>query len=500
MCRCTDSGVISELSLVFSIFRPWSKGMRVYFMGICGTAMGNAALLLREQGHEVFGADTGVYPPMSDVLRNADITVLEGFDAERLENLRVDRIVIGNAMSRGNVEVEWALDQSDIPFVSLPQLFHETVLPDRKSIVITGTHGKTTTSTLTAFLLEKSGENPGWLIGGVPYDLPGGAHLGEGKPFVVEGDEYDSAFFDKRSKFIHYRPQIAVLNNLEFDHADIFRDLIDVQRTFRHFLKIIPASGYALVNGDDTNVVELLPAPWTQVIRVGTGADNDLVLSEFVDSERGSCFKLIWRGYYWTTVSWQLHGLFNARNAAMAALAAAFACGFEDPCGFCLDTLKDFRGVKRRQDLLFVSPKLTILEDFAHHPTAVKGALEALRAAFPSHHICACFEPRSNTAASSLFQRAFTDALSLADSIYIGAVHRADRMEASERLDTEKIACELTSISGKTASAFDTNDALLASLFLKMNEHGVGPHLIVFFSNGSFDQIPQKLVAAQSSS
>ena len=219
--------------------------------------MGNAALLVREQGHEVCGADTGVYPPMSDVLAEAGIEVFDGYDAERLAALRPDRVVVGNAMSRGNVEVEWLLNQSEVAFISLPQLFHDTVLLGRKPVVITGTHGKTTTSTLAAYLLAASGAKPGWLIGGVPNDLPGGAQLGEGEPFVIEGDEYDTAFFDKRSKFIHYRPQIAVLNNLEFDHADIFRDLEDVQRTFRHFLRIIPSSGYAIVNGDDVNIAAL---------------------------------------------------------------------------------------------------------------------------------------------------------------------------------------------------------------------------------------------------
>ena len=232
--------------------------MRIYFMGICGTAMGNAALLVKEQGHEVLGCDAAVYPPMSDVLADAGIEVLDGFDAARLAGLEPDQVVVGNAMSRGNPEVEWLLDQSEITFISLPELFHDTVLPKRCPVVITGTHGKTTTSTITAYLLERSGAKPGWLIGGVPHDLPGGAKLGEGKAFVIEGDEYDSAFFDKRSKFIHYRPQIAILNNLEFDHADIFRDLEDVQRSFRHFLRVIPASGYALVNGDDPNILSLI--------------------------------------------------------------------------------------------------------------------------------------------------------------------------------------------------------------------------------------------------
>jgi UDP-N-acetylmuramate: L-alanyl-gamma-D-glutamyl-meso-diaminopimelate ligase len=460
--------------------------MRIYFMGICGTAMGNAALLLKEQGHEVIGCDSGVYPPMSDVLAEAGIGVMEGFDADRLASLKPDQVVVGNAMSRGNVEVEWLLNQSHVAYVSLPQLFHETVLPGRYPIVIAGTHGKTTTSSLTAFLLERNGQQPGWLIGGVPNDLPGGAKLGEGRPFVIEGDEYDSAFFDKRSKFIHYRPQVAVINNLEFDHADIFRDLEDVQRTFQHFLRIVPGSGYALVSGDDVNVAALLPADWTQVIRVGTGQGNDLRIENFSDGPEGAEFDLVWKGTLWARVRWSLHGLFNARNAAMAAMAAALANGAEDPTGFDLSPLTEFTGVRRRQDVLSTEDGWTVLEDFAHHPTAVAGAIEALRAAYPDLCMTVCFEPRSNTAASSRFQKEFTTALAGADRVYLGAVHRADRMRPDERLNTAAMASELA-----RARAFDSNESLLDQLQEDIaNEEG---GLIVFFTNGSFDGLPKRL-------
>lgn len=461
--------------------------MRIYFMGICGTAMGNAALLVKEQGHEVLGCDAGIYPPMSDVLADAGIEVLEGFDADRLAALKPDQVVVGNAMSRGNPEVEWLLDQSEVAYISLPELFHDTVLPQRCPVVITGTHGKTTTSTLTAYLLERSGAKPGWLIGGVPNDLPGGAWLGEGKPFVIEGDEYDSAFFDKRSKFIHYRPQVAVLNNLEFDHADIFRNLEDVQRTFRHFLRIIPASGYALVNGDDANITALLPASWTQVISVGVGGGNDLVIGNFQDAPEGAQFDLVWKGELWSQVSWPMHGLFNARNAAMASLAAALASGCADPRKFDLAALAEFKGVRRRQDVLHSDERWTVLEDFAHHPTAVAGAIEALRAAYPDQRMTVCFEPRSNTATSSRFQAEFQVALANADRVYFGAVHRAERMRPEERLDTVAMAKALPD-----AAAFDQNAALLGELRANISVEAGG--LIVFFTNGSFDGLPKALV------
>ena len=451
--------------------------------------MGNAALLVREQGHEVCGADTGVYPPMSDVLADAGIEVFDGYDAQRLAEIKPDRVVVGNAMSRGNVEVEWLLNQSAVTFISLPQLFHDTVLLGRRPVVIAGTHGKTTTSTLTAFLLEEAGVAPGWLIGGVPRDLLGGAALGKGEPFVIEGDEYDTAFFDKRSKFIHYRPQVAVLNNLEFDHADIFRDLEDVQRTFRHLLRIIPSQGCAIVNGDDLNIAALLPAPWTQIIRVGTGVDNDLVISNFVDGAEGACFDLIWKGALWTRVSWSMHGLFNARNAAMAALSAAKSCGYESPLEFDLKALARFRGVRRRQDVLHQCQDWTVLEDFAHHPTAITGALEGLRAAYPGRELCVSFEPRSNTACSSLFQQAFTLALTAADRVYLGAVHRAEKMEAHLRLDTERMVSELSEV-GRVAMAFETNEQLFEQI--KADCTAVRKCVFVFFTNGSFDGVPHR--------
>jgi UDP-N-acetylmuramate: L-alanyl-gamma-D-glutamyl-meso-diaminopimelate ligase len=462
--------------------------MRIYFMGICGTAMGNAALLVKEQGHQVFGCDAGVYPPMCDVLADAGIEVLEGFDAARLAALKPDTVVVGNAMSRGNPEVEWLLDQSEVGYISLPELFHNTVLPQRKPVVITGTHGKTTTSTLTAFLLERAGVQPGWLIGGVPNDLPGGAKLGQGAPFVIEGDEYDSAFFDKRSKFIHYRPQVAVLNNLEFDHADIFRDLEDVQRTFRHFLRIIPSSGYALINGDDANIAALLPAPWTQVLRVGLGVENDLVIRNFQDAPAGAQFELVWQGQLWAQVQWPMHGIFNARNAAMAALAAAFASGYQDPCQFDLAALAEFRGVRRRQDVLHAGDNWVVLEDFAHHPTAVAGAIEALRAAYPERLMTVCFEPRSNTAASSRFQTEFQAALSGADRVYLGAVHRAERMQPADRLNTAAMAEALP-----VAKAFSSNEALFEQLSADLAAEASG--LVIFFTNGSFDALPRRIAA-----
>lgn len=452
--------------------------------------MGNAALLLKAQGHEVLGADSGIYPPMSDVLQEAGIEILEGYDAERLKMLSPDEVVIGNAMSRGNPEVEWLLNQSEISYISLPQLFHQTILAQRSPLVVTGTHGKTTTSTIAAYLLASAGAKPGWLIGGVPRNLPGGAHLGEGPAFVIEGDEYDSAFFDKRSKFIHYRPRVAIINNLEFDHADIFRDLEDVIRTFRHFTRIIPSGGSLLINGDDANIRRLLPIDWTQLYSVGVGPENDLVITNFQDDRNGARFDLIWQGTSWTTVQWPLHGLFNARNAAMAALAAAFSIGLSSPIELDLSCLSAFQGVRRRQDVLHSSAHWTVLEDFAHHPTAVAGAIEAIRAAYPGQTLRVCFEPRSNTARTALFYEGFKCALATADEVYLGAVHRADRMSLEERLDTQTMASEIVERGG-IAQAFESNAQLERFLQTRIDKEGSGVWL--FFTNGSFDGVPHSL-------
>lgn len=463
--------------------------MRLYFLGICGTAMGNAALLMRSMGHTVLGADSTIYPPMSEVLDRAGIEILEGFDAVRLQTLAVDLVVVGNAASRGNPEVEYLLNAASPRCTSLPQLLHDHVLAGRRSVVVAGTHGKTTTATLAAFLLEAVGADPGWLIGGIPLDLPAGAALGAGAPFVIEGDEYDSAFFDKRSKFIHYRPSVAVINNLEFDHADIFRDLEDVVRSFGHLTRIIPSNGRLIINGDDANIARLLPVPWTEVIRVGLKPENDLQIRDFGEGPTGSWFELFWRGRRWQRVEWKLHGLFNARNAAHAALAAAFANGYESPEAFSLAALAHFRGVRRRQDILYTDNDRIVMEDFAHHPTAIAAVLDSLRGAYPRCRLFACFEPRSNTARSPVFQDAFAAALRRADRIFIGAVHRRSQLEPGSCLDTWAMASQIDCDRCK-AVAFASNQALGDAVEAALGEEAA---VTVFFTNGSFDGIPWRV-------
>jgi UDP-N-acetylmuramate: L-alanyl-gamma-D-glutamyl-meso-diaminopimelate ligase len=473
--------------------------MRIYFMGICGTAMGNAALLARASGHEVSGGDTDIYPPMSTVLAEAGVAIEPGYDAARLERLKPDLVVVGNAQSRGNPEIEWLLETRAFPFTSLPAMLHDLVLRHRRNIVIAGTHGKTTTTSLAAFLLRENGRDPGFLIGGVPQDPPVGTHLGApGDPFVIEGDEYDSAFFDKRSKFIHYAPRIAVLNNLEFDHADIFRDLADVQRTFSHLVRLVPHGGHVVLNGDDAALAALGPMPWTQVVRVGLGAGNDVRITAFAETAAGAEFSLAWRGAPWGRVRWAVPGLYNARNAAMAATAAGLALDPANPTVLALDALAQFRGVRRRQETIAAHPALTIIEDFGHHPTALAETLRSFRNRFPSAILTAVFEPRSNTARVKALQDEFRDALGLADEIYLGPVNRPEKLAEAARFDPAKVVADLAG-RGRKARAFPDNGALAASLAADTLPAGPSARIVVFFSNGSFDGIIPRYAAAAKS-
>lgn len=456
-------------------------------MGICGTAMGNAALLMRALGHEVMGSDTGIYPPMSDHLRQAGITILEGWNAERLAKLKPDLVVVGNVASRGHPEVEWLLESSQ-KYVSLPELLRTNLLNERRNLVIAGTHGKTTTSCLAAVLLRANRAEPGWLIGGVPRDLPDSSSPGKkGGPFVIEGDEYDTAFFDKRSKFIQYLPHVLAINNIEFDHADIFRDLDDVIRTFSHGLRVVPRHGFIVANGDDATVSSLVKqVTWCPVVRVGVGSDNDAVISDFQENDTGSTFEIHWKKKRWGRVAWTIPGLFNARNAAMAAVSAGLILNPQDPTVLSLEALNSFQGVMRRQQVLINQPELKVIEDFGHHPTALALTLDSLRARYPQHELFACFEPRSNTAARKVMQDAFRDALAKAEAVYLAPAHRAEKLGA-DSFDTMGVVTQLKALGRKAYAASSAEDLRqkLGAELRKFNR----PSCVVFFSNGSFGGI-----------
>ena len=458
--------------------------------------MGNVAILLKKQGHQVAGSDAGVYPPMSQVLEEAGIMLFEGFSEKELIEWNPERVVVGNAVSRGNAQVEFVLRTRSIPFVSLPQLIGEDLIKDRPSLVVSGTHGKTTTTSLASFALRQLGEDPGFLVGGVPLDLPSGNELGSAEsPFVIEGDEYDSAFFDKRSKFIHYRPRVLILNNLEFDHGDIFRDLQDISRSFAHLLKIVPENGFILRNGDDPNLLSLPIAPWCKTFSVGMGEENDLRIVQFSEDREGVRFDLYWRDLFVTKVSWQMAGEFNARNLAMSCLGTILAQSASEGneidasnpfAGRTIPNYSECKGVKRRQELLIDRGEVIVISDFAHHPTAIEGTLRSMRSRWPEHEIIACFEPRSNTAVTNVFQDRFADSLAVADLVLLGAVHRGDKIPPAERINTEAMVLRIKA-AGKEAFAFRENQKLADLLESKaFDQKSV---LLVFFSNGSFDGV-----------
>lgn len=462
-------------------------------MGIGGLMMGNVALMARQMGDSVIGSDTILYPPMEKALNENDCRILKSYMAENLQNNSPDAVVIGNAIGRGNPELEWFWDKKPFKFYSLPEFVRERVLEGRKTIAVCGTHGKTTTTTLAAYLLKHNGVNPGWLIGGVPQDLSSGAEVGgHGTPFVIEGDEYDSAFFDKRAKFISYRPTVAVLNNLEVDHLDIYRDLEDIKRSFNHLLRVIPSEGIVIANRDDANICSLLPVKWVNTLWVSASADSqnsqnqaDLVIKNFKETPEGSSFELVWRGKLWGRVKWGLGGMFNARNAAMAALAAGWAFNPQDPTALKLESLNSYVGVKRRQEIKHNTCKLVVVEDFAHHPTAVALTLQSLRTRFPGRRWVACLEPRSGTSRTNAHQSTFPVALANADISVLAPVHNGDKLPAEKRLDTVRLAEELRA-QGKEAYALKSCDEI-PMLVNKLASSGTTAMGVVFFSNGNFE-------------
>lgn len=468
------------------------RRMHVYFLGIGGTAMGNIACLWQARGHRVSGSDERIYSPMAELLEGAGIAAFEGYDPARLQALSPDLVIVGNAFSRGNAEVEWLLSERLIPFTSLPEFIGREIIGRRPSVVVTGTHGKTTTTALCAHLLREASCPVGYLVGGVPRGWSGGAADGSAEaPFVIEGDEYDSAFFDKRSKFIHYRPRIAIINTIEFDHADIFRDFPDVLRTFQHFTRLVPAHGCLLVNGDEPATRALGEVSWTQVYTVGEGSDNALRLVDFAEDSQGSSFTLLWKGKLWGSVQWLHTGLYNARNAAMAALAAGLVQSPADPTRFPLRAMGSFAGVARRQEPIGQRSGWQVLEDFGHHPTALRFILQSARQCYPGHRLWAVFEPRSNTLRTNLMAEPLRDALSLADAVYMGKVDRAEALDPTERLDTVHLARQLAE-GGCAARAFADNRELGRTLCRDLEECP-GPGLVVLFSNGSFDGLSGRM-------
>ncbi|KRE83664.1 UDP-N-acetylmuramate:L-alanyl-gamma-D-glutamyl-meso-diaminopimelate ligase [Rhodanobacter sp. Soil772] len=451
--------------------------MRLHILGICGTFMGGVAALARELGHTVEGSDANVYPPMSTQLEALGIGLMSGYTAEHLQpgpdHVQPDLVVVGNAMTRGNPAVEYMLD-ARLRYISGPQWLGETVLAERDVLAVAGTHGKTTTTSLLAHLLESTGMAPGFLVGGVPGNFGVSARLGQGKPFVIEADEYDTAFFDKRSKFVHYRPRIAILNNLEYDHADIFPDVAAIQRQFHHLVRTVPGNGRLIVNAHDERLAEVLAMGcWTPVETFGIGRGD--WQATLVEAD-GSAFAVHHAGERLGEVRWSLLGHHSVMNA-LAALAAAAAAG-ADPRAL-LPAFASFESVKRRMELVGEVNGVRVYDDFAHHPTAIATTLAGLRAKVGDARILVALEPRSN----SMRQGAHAAALapSLADADAVVFLHRPELSWDAGRV---------TAALGGRGTTAPTVDALIAALRAQARPGDQ----VIFMSNGGFEAAPRRFV------
>jgi UDP-N-acetylmuramate: L-alanyl-gamma-D-glutamyl-meso-diaminopimelate ligase len=450
-----------------------------HFLGICGTAMGSVAAALKERGFKVTGSDENVYPPMSTFLQEKEISLKQGYRAENIPR-DADVVVIGNAMKRGNPEVEAVLNRK-LLYLSLPEVLKNYFLRGRHNLVVTGTHGKTTTTALLAWIMEKAGRKPGYVIGGLPKNLGQGARLNDSKYFVIEGDEYDTAFFDKRSKFIHYLPELLIINNIEFDHADIFKNLDEIKLSFRRLINIVPRNGMVLVNGDDANCVEVAKDCFAQMIEVGFSKNCAQRIRDVACSAGGSKFKL---GNEIFEIP--LVGEFNVRNAAMAAIAAGF---YDVPKSKIENAFKSFSGIARRQELRGEVRGVKVIDDFGHHPTAIAYTLEALRHRYRGSRLWAVFEPRSNTTRRAVFQQQLPDALKLADGVFISQVAKLEQIPEKERLNPERVVAAIAK-AGRPAFYERNADAIVDRIVPMLGPSDV----IAVFSNGGFDNIHEKLL------
>lgn len=448
--------------------------MRIHILGICGTFMGGVAALARELGVTVEGSDANVYPPMSDQLRALGIALQEGWSAQHLQPAP-DLVVVGNALSRGNPSVEYMLDVR-LPYVSGPQWLGENVLHGREVLAVAGTHGKTTTTSLLAHLLDAAGVAPGFLIGGVPGNFGVSARGGGGKPFVIEADEYDTAFFDKRSKFVHYRSRIAILNNLEYDHADIFPDVAAIQRQFHHLVRTVPGNGRLIVNAEDRRLAEVLAMGcWTPVETFGIAAGDWRARLLAAD---GSAFAVTHKGDAIGEAHWNLTGRHNVMNA-LAALAAAQAAGVD--ARSALPALATFAGVKRRMESLGEVGGVHVYDDFAHHPTAIATTLQGLRAKVGAARILVALEPRSNSMRVGAHAALLAPSLADADKVVL-----LQRPELP--WDARRVTDALSGRGAIAASVADLIGALAA-------EARPGDH-VVFMSNGGFENAPRRFLDA----
>ncbi len=464
----------------------------IHLIGICGTAMASLAGMLKERGFRVTGSDAAAYPPMSDFLRGLGIPVAQPFDPRNLEP-RPDLVVVGNAMSRGNVELEHLLDQR-IDFCSLPQLLHDEFLRGKEVLVVAGTHGKTTTTSMLSWIFHSAGLDPSFLIGGIAENFGSSFHLGQGKHFILEGDEYDTAFFDKGPKFLHYFPDAIILTSVEFDHADIYKDLDAVETAFKRLVNLIPRRGRIMafdgVAGDATESPSLercVAKAFCPVERYGAGPRaNWQVANLRLDPGRTS-WTVLHNGESWGDLEFSLAGEYNVWNATAAAALAA-SCGITKEA--IAEALKTFKSVKRRLEVKAHVNGITIIDDFAHHPTAIAGTLKALRARYAGARLWAILEPRSNTLRRRVLQSDLARSLALADEVVVAGVFRSDAVPENERLELPALASEIER-NGHRARLLADADAIVQTVAPEMRSGDV----VAILSNGGFGGIYEKLPA-----
>lgn len=445
--------------------------------------MASCAGALKSQGYRVSGSDANVYPPMSTFLDQAGVKVHQGFSPNNLEE-KPDWIVVGNALSRGNPEVEHVLAKK-WRYCSLPELLKECFIREKRSIVVAGTHGKTTTTSMITWILECAGLHPSFLIGGLPGNFQRGARLTNSDWIVLEGDEYDTAFFDKRSKFVHYLPEIAIINNLEFDHADIFENLQAVQKTFSHLIRLVPSNGVLLANGADANIAPLLDVDYCPVKQFGLTGDQDFLVTSSRTDKGMLHFSVNGEEYQLPMI-----GEHNLENA-VAAIACAHQCGISQ--SVIEGAMRTFKGVKRRLEIIGKPKGITVIDDFAHHPTAIKKIIRTLKKAYPEGRLWVLFEPRSNTTRRSIFQSELIEAFSDADVSLFGEVARGHLLKPEDRLDLPVVVDAIRK-TGKQSKIIAESDKMAE----EVATHAKTGDVVAILSNGGFGGVHEKILFALS--
>lgn len=463
----------------------------IHFLGICGTAMGAVASAMARQGYVVTGSDASVYPPMSTFLQAEGITIFQGYRAENIPE-NVDLVVIGNAMTRGNSEVEAVLERK-LRYMSLPEMMKEHFLWGRHNYVVTGTHGKTTTTSMLTWLMEDNGMNPSFMIGGIARNLQRGGRFTDADSCVLEGDEYDTAFFDKRSKFLHYLPEVVVINNIEMDHADIYNSVEEIRLSFKRMLRAVPANGIVYINSDCPNcqIVRQEAAQELSMVRmvgVGMGEEADIRIQITESRPDGSVFSLTQGEGQTEEYMVPMVGPCNVRNAAMAVCAARFA-GLEPEQ--IRASLSRFEGVARRQEIRGTVNGVTVVDDFAHHPTAIAQAVAGLRQRFPQSRLWVLFDPRSNTTIRNIFQAELAESLATADFAIVSPIENPRKVDPEHRLDEEKLCSDI--MARGTECYIGKNIEDIVAHVVERVHYG---DVLLVMSNGGFGGIHGKLLSA----